>query len=147
MQIQRESSFLVKLSLVLFILIALSFIIYIGQDILVPIAFAGLLAVLLLPVNRFLEKRMGRVPAILLSLVVFFILFGSLVYFLFTQITNFVDDIPTIKRQLDKHLYTVQRYIYENFNLTRREQTKFLEEGTTQIKETNGGGGFIGKTF
>jgi predicted PurR-regulated permease PerM len=147
MQLRQQQPFLVKISLVLFILIACTFIIYIGQDIIVPIAFAGLLAILLLPVNRHLEKRMGRVPAILLSLIIFFILFGSLVYFLFTQITNFVDDIPTIKRQLDKHMYTVQRYITENFNFSRREQTKLIEEGTTQIKETSGGGGIIGKTF
>lgn len=147
MQLQKDYSFLIKLSLVLFILIAAGFIIYIGQDIFVPIALAGLLAVLLLPVNRFLEKRMGRVPAILLSLFVFFVLFGTLLYFLVAQITNFVDDIPTIKRQLNKHLYTVQRWVYENFHLTRKEQTKFLEKGTTQIQETNGGGGIIGKTF
>jgi predicted PurR-regulated permease PerM len=147
MQLRQQQPFLVKISLVLFILIACTFIIYIGQDIIVPIAFAGLLAILLLPVNRHLEKRMGRVPAILLSLIIFFILFGSLVYFLFSQITNFVDDIPTIKRQLDKHMFTVQRYITENFNFSRREQTKLIEEGTTQIKETSGGGGIIGKTF
>ncbi|HEX8331925.1 MAG TPA: AI-2E family transporter [Segetibacter sp.] len=147
MQLQRDSSFLVKLSLVLFIIIAAGFILYIGQDILVPIALAGLLAVLLLPANRFLEKRIGRVASILISLVVFFLLFGTLLYFLITQITGFIDDIPTIKRQLNKHLYTVQRWVYENFHLTRKEQSKFIEEGTTQIKETNGGGGIIGKTF
>jgi predicted PurR-regulated permease PerM len=70
-----------------------------------------------------------------------------LLYFLIAQITNFVDDIPTIKRQLNKHLYTVQRWIYENFHLTRKEQSKFIEEGTEQIQESKGGGGIIGKTF
>jgi predicted PurR-regulated permease PerM len=147
MELKRDSSFLIRLSLVLFIIIAAGFIIHIGQDILVPIALAGLLAVLLLPVNRFLEKRIGRVASILISLVVFFLLFGTLLYFLITQITGFIDDIPTIKRQLNRHLYTVQRWIYENFHLTRKEQSKFIEEGTTQIQETNGGGGIIGKTF
>jgi predicted PurR-regulated permease PerM len=147
MQLQRDSSFLVKLSLVLFIIIAAGFIIYIGQDIFVPIALAGLLAVLLLPVNRLLEKRIGRVASILISLIVFFILFGTLLYFLVTQITGFIDDIPTIKRQLNRHLYTVQKWIYENFHLTRKEQSNIIQESTTQIQETKGGGGLIGKTF
>lgn len=147
MELQKDIRFLTKLSLVLFVVIAFGFIIHIGQDIIVPVALAGLLAVVLLPVNRYLEKKVGRVAAIIISLVSFFIVFGSMVYFLVDQITNFIDDIPTIRRQLDKHISTLQRWVYDNFHFNKREQKEIIEQGTTQIKETTGGGGLIGQTF
>jgi predicted PurR-regulated permease PerM len=147
-EFKRATPFLVRCALALFVIIALGFVIFIGQDVIVPFAFAALLAVLLLPLNRFLEKhKFSRVTATLISITIFFILFGGLLYFLFTQIGSFVDDIPTIKKQLNRHLRTVQGWVYDNFHLTRRQQSEYVEEGTEQLKEANGGGGFIGQTF
>ncbi|TDH25142.1 AI-2E family transporter [Segetibacter sp. 3557_3] len=143
-----KQPFLVRFSLVLFCLIAFSFIVYIGQDVIVPFAFAGLLAVLLLPFNRMLEKKgLGRVPATLISLTIFFIALIIVVYFLFTQIASFLDDFPTIERKLQHHANTAQRWISQNMHLSKKDQNEVIKESTEQIKEANGGGGLIGQTF
>jgi len=68
-----------------------------------------------------------------------------LVYFLFSQISAFVDDIPTIKKQLHEHLLSVQSWARERFNLSATEQTKLLTDATNKIKGS--GSGIIGKTF
>src|SRR5688572_622224 len=131
MQFLKESPFLIKLCLVLFAIISIGFIIYIGQDIIVPLAFSLILAILLLPVTRFLERnRIGRVTATFISVTIFSFALGGILYFLFKQIGDFTDDIPTMKKVLNKHISTVQRWISENFNLTRREQTEYIEKGT-----------------
>lgn len=145
LQSTRETPFLVKLSLVLFSMIALGFIINLGQDILVPFAFAVILAILLLPLSRRFEKMgVGRVASTFICLLIFAIAFSGIIYFLFTQIAEFTDDIPTMKRVFAKHMSTLQRWVQQNFNLTRSEQSEYIEEGTTQIQENKGG--FIGQT-
>lgn len=143
---QTKLPFLVKLSLNLLTVCILGWLIYIGKDIIVPLALAILLSVLLLPFNAFLEKKGApRVLAISVSLIISITLIAALVYFLFTQITAFVDDIPTIKKQLHEHLLSIQSWAHERFNLTQTEQTKLITDATNKIKGS--GTGFIGKTF
>jgi predicted PurR-regulated permease PerM len=111
-----------------------------------PFAFAVILSVLLLPINKFLEKHgVGRVPATFISVIIFSLALTGVLYFLVSQIADFSDDIPTMKKVLGKHVSTIQRWVYEHFNLTRREQSEYIEKGTTQIQGENGG--FIGQTF
>ena len=138
--------FIVRVSLNLIILSILGWLIYIGKDIIVPLALALLLSVLLLPFNIYLEKKkIPRVLAISISLFISITFIALLVYFLFSQISAFVDDIPTIKKQLHEHLLSVQSWARERFNLSATEQTKLLTDATNKIKGS--GSGIIGKTF
>ena len=122
MYIYKKSPFLITLSLVLFCLLAIGFLIWIGQDIIIPIAFSVLLAILLLPLNNFFEKKITRVWAISLSLLISLTLLSGLIYFFTYKIAGFVDDLPTIKRQLNHHLRPVQNGGYSTVHLTRNEQ-------------------------
>ncbi len=138
--------FLQKLTLSLFMLVLIGGLIFIGSDVIVPFAFAMLLSVLLLPVNNFLEKKgVPRVLAILLSLVISLILIAGVIYFLTTQISAFMEDIPTIKKQLNLHIKNVQQYIYQQFNLSRKEQTEMIQDAREQMKDS--GTGIVGQTF
>ncbi len=109
MEFKDQSPYLLKLSLTLFCVIAIGFIIYIGQDIIVPIAFSTLLALLLLPLNKRLEPKIGRAASILLTISLAIIFITAIIYFFSTQIAAFVDDIPTIKKQFNQHIRTFQR--------------------------------------
>lgn len=142
---RSQYPYLTKIYLLLFCTIALGFLIYVGRDIIVPIAFSVLLAMLLLPIIKRLETKIGRVMAIMISLSIATTIIFVIIYFFSTQIAGFVDDLPTLKKQLNKHLSTIQRYIYREFHLTRREQTEYLEQATSEIQDNKGG--YIGKTF
>ncbi|MEP6926622.1 MAG: AI-2E family transporter [Ginsengibacter sp.] len=146
MQNDKTQPFLVKAFLVLFCLLATGFIIWIGQDIIVPIAFATLLAILLLPFNNFLEKKLSRVWAISMSLTISLIVLIGLIYFFSIHVSNFVDDLPKIKSQLNRHLRTVQTWAYNQFHLTRVEQKQYIDKATSQIQGKDGGG-FLGQTL
>ena len=146
MQAGKPLSFLVKLFLVLFCLLATGFLIWIGQDIIVPIAFATLLAILLLPFNNFLEIKLSRVWAITLSLSITLIILIGLIYFFAIHVGSFVDDLPRIKSQLNRHLRTVQTWAYHQFHLTRIEQKQYIDKATSQIQGKDGGG-FLGQTL
>jgi predicted PurR-regulated permease PerM len=104
------------------------------------------LSVLLLPVNKFLErKKIPRVMAIILSLSFAIVLIAALVYFISTQIASFTNDIPAIKKQLQLHFNTLQKWVYQQFHITRKEQTLFISNATEKIKDN--GSGFLGETF
>jgi predicted PurR-regulated permease PerM len=146
MLINRSTPFYVKLSLILLMLTLIGFIVFIGQDIIVPLAFSILLAILLLPFNNYLERKgVPRVLAIILSLTLSIIFIGAIVYFLSSQIARFVDDIPAVKQHLNDHLKTVQKWISQQFNMTKTEQTTLMVDATEKIKST--GSGFLGDTF
>lgn len=138
--------FLTKMTLSILLLILIGIIIYLGQEIIVPFAFAILLSVLLLPANNWMErKRIPRVLAILISLVISLVFIAGIIYFLATQISNFAEDFPKIKQQLELHFKTLQQWVSKQFNLTRKEQTQMIANATQQMK--GNGTGYIGQTF
>ena len=124
--------FYLKFNLVLFLLFLLGSLIVIGQDIIAPLAFSVLLSILLLPANKFLEKRkVSLVPSILISLTLALIFIAVIVYVLSMQITNFTEDTPAIKKHLNDHYITVQTWVCQTFHFTLREQTKFIDNAKT----------------
>lgn len=135
-----------KLSFNLLTIVLIGVIIFLGQDILMPICFAVILAFLLLPVNKWLVKLgLPPVPAMLISILLAVLFIAGIIYFLSTQIANFMDDLPKIKQNLNRHMTTVQQWVRENFNLTRKEQQAAIESASKDIQ--SGGTGMLGTTF
>lgn len=142
----NEIPFFIRLALKLLMLSLIACIIFLGQNIIVPFAFALLLAILLLPVNVFLERKgIPRAIAIIISLIISIIVISGIIYFLATQIVRFMSDIPAIQNRLNEHLQTLQEWINRNLPFTTKEQTQIINNATDKIKDS--GTGFIGQTF
>jgi predicted PurR-regulated permease PerM len=138
--------FYAKFSLNLFASMLLGTLVYLGQDILMPLCFAIVLAILLLPVNNWLVKRgFPQVPSMIISILLAILFIAGIVYFLYSQVAGFVEDVPKIKQNLDHHFNTVQNWIRENFNISKREQRQAVEEATNNMKSN--GTGMLGTTF
>jgi predicted PurR-regulated permease PerM len=138
--------FYAKFSFNLITIVLLGVIIFLGQDIFMPLCFAIVLAFLLLPVNKWLVKRgLPQVPAMILSIMIAVTLIVSIVYFLSTQLGQFIQDLPKIRRNLDQHVDTIQVWIRQNFNITKREQQEAIESASADMKTT--GPGMLGTTF
>ena len=138
--------FYAKFSFNLLTIVLLGAIIFLGQDIFMPLCFAIVLAFLLLPVNQWLVKMgLPQVPAMIVSIMVAVLIIGTIVYFLSTQLAQFTEDLPKIRRNLDRHIYTVQQWIRENFNISRKEQQEAIESASEDMKTT--GPGMLGTTF
>lgn len=123
----------------------LTLLLYVGQGILVPLLFAVLLASLLLPVTKFLERiGVHRVVSILLSLFLSIIVIGAIIYFLASQIANFLDDLPTIYERLTKLSSLIQKWVTETFNVGIRKQNQYLNG--TGLKTNAFGATLLGQT-
>ena len=146
MQITNRSPLYIQLGFKFLVLFFMCYFIYVAQDIIIPFAFAVLLAVLLLPLVNFLErKNVPRVLSIAVSLLVSFIFISAIIYFLSTQIANFVDDIPSIKKHLNEHWITLQKWIKTKLHISLREQNQYFSETAEKIKDS--GTEYISETF
>ena len=146
MQITNRSPLYVQLGFKFLVLFFICYFIYIAQEILVPFAFAILLAVLLLPVVNFLDrKNVPKVLSIAIALFLAIVFISAIVYFLSTQIAIFIDDIPSIKKHLNDHWLTLQKWIRAKMNVSLREQNEYLNDAAENISGSKGE--YISNTF
>lgn len=146
MQITNRSPLYVQLGFKFLVLFFICYFIWVAQEILVPFAFAILLAVLLLPLVSFLEKRkVPKVLSIAIALFIAVLFLSAIIYFLSTQIAIFVDDIPSIKKHLNEHWVTLQKWIRAKMHISLREQNEYLNDAAENITGTKGE--YISDTF
>ena len=132
-----------------FTLISLAIItaaIVLGKDILIPILFAVLLSMLLLPITNYLTKKgLHRILSIGLPVLLTLVIFGALIYFLSTQIINFLDDGPELKKKLADVGSSTQKWINQYIHIPVRKQNEYIKETVEDIKDN--GGKLVGFTF
>lgn len=111
--------------------------IYLGQDILVPLAMAGLLAVLLRPVeDRLLRLGMHKVIAISLALLLAIVILVGLTLVLSMQLSDFTDDLPKLRQNLNDLLDEARRWVRREYNVSYRQQEKYLQKAQTQTLDS-----------
>lgn len=146
MIVTNQSPFYVKLGFQFLVIFFICFFINTAQNILIPFSFAVLLTVLLLPIVSFLEsKKVGKVLSIGIAILFAIGFIAGIIYFLSSQIANFVQDVPSIKEHLNEHFIAVQSWIRNKFNISFTEQNQYLNEQANQIKAS--GTGYIKTTF
>lgn len=127
-------------------IIAFFYILYIGQDIIVPIVFATILAILLNPVVNYLtRKRINRVAAILLALTAAIIFIGALGYFIGSQASLFTETFPQLKEKILTIFQDLIVWISETFNLSTAKTNEWIAKLKTEGMST--GTSVIGQTL
>ena len=142
----RQSSdtypFYIKAPAVLLGLVLAIFILYILASVLIPLAFAVLIAILLNPLYVKLLDRMPKVPAILLTILLAVLALVGLFYFLSTQIAGFVSSLPLLKQKVFTLLRELQFWARHSLGLNIDKQVEKVTAGFT-----NGGGDMITSTL
>lgn len=134
-----------KLAQILMGIAILFFILYIGQDIIIPLVFAIMIAILLNPVILFLCRiKIPRVIAIILSLVVTMLLIAAVFYFFVTQISLFSESFPQFKQKFISLFNDMERWISKTFNVAKwkvdawvtKTRQEGMDNGTVVITST-----------
>lgn len=126
---EKEYPFYIKVTVIMIGLVAAVYILFVLGDILVPLAFAVLIAILLNPLYAKFEAIMPKVPAILLSLLIAILLIAGLFYFLSTQISVFLESLPLIKQKISMLLQQLQHWTKSEFGIDMRKQISALTAG------------------
>jgi len=144
---KAEHPFYEKLSLVLIGLIALGYLVILSKEVLDPLVFGFLFAILLLPIATFFEKklRFSRTLSSLFSIVVLLAFVGGILYLVGSQIGGLTSDWPMLKSQVSQSLKDLSEWVQEAFHINASKQMLYLQD--TSKKIMNSGGQVVGETF
>src|SRR5689334_13665174 len=119
----------VRATVKLFLLALIVLTAVMAREFLIPFIIAIFFTFLLLPVSRKLVQwKFPRALAIIISIVLAVAVFGGLIYFLYTQVASFSEELPELKTKLSEKWESIQQWIYNEFNITRREQGKWIDQ-------------------
>jgi predicted PurR-regulated permease PerM len=138
--------FYTQLAMVLISLIALFYIAVLGKDILAPLIFSLLFAMLLLPVAAFFEMKL-RFPRSLASILSVLLLLISIAFILFlvgSQMSRLAGDWPQFKQELSSSLKGLQHWITLKFHVEVEDQMNYVGNAASRILNT--GPAMIGAT-
>lgn len=117
------------LNLLLIILVS-GLILYLGRSVLVPLSFGLFISLLLYPTCSWLERKgMGRVPSILISLLVLLIPIGFLITILILQILGLRDYFPDLQTKLLQLANDLSNYAEETFGIERNKWREWATQG------------------
>lgn len=127
-QLDRVYKSLIVLALIIAILVF-------TKDIVVPMAFAGLFSVVLLPIEARIERKVGRVFSILTVLLGSFIFIAMMTWFIFSQLTSLVASLPDIEQHFTSFINDVSRSASQQFRISTEEQTQLMKNGLSNLSE------------
>jgi predicted PurR-regulated permease PerM len=147
MTIPHRLEKLFKAVLILSIIVLSAIILYYGKPFLVPVAFAALFAMLLLPVTQWLERhRWNRVVATLCSVSILLVFAGGVFLFVGNQITKLSEDSGKIEQQVRSKYRQVQEYITNTMGIPKEKQEQMMKEQQSSAASKTSGmiSGIIG---
>ena len=118
-----------KLALVLLSLILIFTIVYLGQDVLIPLLLALLFAILLRPVALFFNRKLmfTHVISVFVSVIVLFVFIIGIILLVSWQVADMTDDWNKIKFNLSVHLQHAQLWIKNRFHVSYTKQQNYFE--------------------
>jgi putative permease len=136
--LRQSPPFYTKLAMVLISLIALFYIAILGKDVLSPLLFGLLFAVLLLPLAGFLEKRLHfpRSLASIISVLFLILSLAGLLYLVGSQVSSLAEDWPQFKQQVLSSVDSVQHWISTKFHIRIKQQMTYVNTATSKLLET-----------
>lgn len=110
-----------------------------GKFILMPLAFAALIAMLLEPLCQRLERaKLNRVPAIIVSMVLLFIVLGGIISLLSMQLVQFADRLPEANQKIQAVSGDILQFLEAKLNISPSRQLEYFEQGLSAIVNKSG---------
>lgn len=136
-----------RLSLVMVGLLSLGYIVIEGKDLLDPIVFGFLFAILLLPVSNFFERRLKfhRSLSSFFAIVLLVVFIAGILYLIGTQISRITDDWPMLKKQIGQSINDVEGWVEDTFHVNLQRQKNYIENTSRKLMAS--GTEVVGTTF
>jgi predicted PurR-regulated permease PerM len=136
----------IKVPQILLGLILFFYILYIGQEILIPLTFALIFSILLNPLSNFMQRfGVGRVLSIILSVLIFMIVIGGILFFVGAQVARFQEAVPELQSRFEQLFHDTVDWVCNRFNIPKSEVDEWIQvkkkEGLEEV------GGQIGSTL
>lgn len=118
-----------RLTFTLLSIILVIYVAHIGSGIIVPLMFAMLIAIMLLPVVHRLEKwRIPRGMAAVLAVLLFIIIIALIMTLLGKQMESFISDFPQLQQKLVLVISSTQDWVNAKFHINSSTQLSYMEK-------------------
>jgi len=109
-----------------------------GRDIFVPLVFGLLIAILLYPLNKFLEQKLklGRGLAAILCILIFTVLIAAFFSFFTAQIVSFANDFPDLKVRFQAIFADMQHWLTLKMHINHQQQTDYINKSISSVVES-----------
>lgn len=136
----------IRLACIIIILIGGGYLIIVGKEILLPLAFAFIISLLLLSVSNFMESklRFSRSLAGIVAVLLLIIVISVIFYTLGSQIGDLGKEWPLLKTQLTGLFDDIQQWLSATFHVNIQKQTAYINKGAQSV--LNSGGSIIEQT-
>jgi predicted PurR-regulated permease PerM len=128
-----------RFTIVLLFIILLIFALKEARLFLYPLVLGVLFSYLLYPMARWLEqKRLHRIPATLLSIVVAACIIGSVVYIIYWQLGLLAEELPQLQKQAQQNINSISQSISSYFGLSAQEFKDWVNRQAGRLADSGG---------
>jgi predicted PurR-regulated permease PerM len=107
---------------------------YLGREILSPLAFACLIALLLITPCKFFERQgFPRGAAALISMLLASIFFVVIFYFISNSIVSFRKDLPLMIENINESIRQLELWAQKTFHISQENMKTFVEDSTNDM--------------
>jgi len=111
---------------------------YYGRSLILLVVVSGLLAFLMLPLSRRVERIAPRWAGALVATLVMVLLVLGTFFLMGWQLTRFADDLPTLQTALNEKGRELQRFIEDQTHISRRDQVKWFNARVGDLANSGG---------
>jgi len=106
-----------------------SLLLYHGRPLLVPLVFGGLLAMLLLPLSKKMQRwGLPKIPSIILALLTVVIFFGGVIALLSWQVAQMSEDSAKMEKTIMEKVEAGRQFINEKLGVSPQKQEQMMKE-------------------
>lgn len=111
------------------------YLLFVLKAILIPIAFAAMIAILLNPlVNTLRRKKIPNIAAIIIALLTTILLVAGVMVFISSQIVKFTHNMPALQEKFSLLFQHFQLWLQENYHLSLDKQKQLLSDAGANLK-------------
>ena len=120
---------LAKAVRILMIIVLIVVVLVYARPFLVPLTFAALLAMLLLPITQWLERKgVNKALATVLSLLAFLAVFAGIITFVAWQVADMASDASKIEQQVSARYEQLRDFIAEKVGIPPEKQQQIAQQ-------------------
>jgi predicted PurR-regulated permease PerM len=113
---------------------------YFSAGFLMPVALAGVLALLFLPLSRWLEKKgLNRTLSAIICVLALLAVVAGFLFLVTWRVSNLETDLDQVRQQFDKYLAEGQQFISNHLGFSKQQQDQLLKK-----QGPSGAGGMAG---
>lgn len=129
---------LLKVNQFLLFFVLISVCLYFGKSLLVPLAFAIMLAMLLTPLANRLEKSLNRVFSCLIPTLIILFLVALMMWVIGMQVSSFAGDIDEVKSKVTEGIQTLQSTFEEKTGIPPEKADSMIAKQKETLASSQG---------